>query len=329
MKKLLIGLRTSIKLMALFAVSSIIFVAIIMCVYKPIYSVTFNGEMLGYSKNRVALQAKILEFKKNGKDGDNPEFVQLGGANGKEDIDYKLCFLKRGIETNDDEIYDKITSTGVSYYKFYAVLVSGEEKLYVETNEEANQIVDKLKEKDSKNAKDLSINRKYGMQKPEFAKVEDAVVALYENKITPEIAANMGRVTRAGNGGGSYKKLPIQFIKPIRATITSRFGSRWGTTHKGLDYGAPMGTSIKAAAEGTVTFAGWNSGGYGYLVIISHGKGVQTYYGHCSQLLCKVGDYVYPGDQIAKVGNTGDSQGSHLHFEIRMNDVAYNPEYYV
>ncbi|MCI8397399.1 MAG: M23 family metallopeptidase [Clostridia bacterium] len=139
----------------------------------------------------------------------------------------------------------------------------------------------------------------------------------------------MGRVTRAGNGGTAYKSIPIKFIKPIRATITSRFGSRWGSTHKGLDYGAPTGTAIKAAAEGTVTFSGWNSGGYGYLVIISHGNGVQTYYGHCSVLTCKVGDYVTPDDVIAKVGNTGDSQGSHLHFEIRVNDVAYNPEYYL
>lgn len=324
MKKLLIGLRTSIKLIALFAVSSIIIVTIIMCVYKPIYSVTFNGEMIGYSKNKAAFQARIIQFKKNGNQGDNPAFVQLDI-----DPDYKLCFLKRGIETNDDEMFDIITKTGVPYYKFYAILISGEEKLYVESFDQANQIVNKLVEKDSKNAKNLSILEKYATAKKEFTNVDDAVVALYENKITPEIASKMGRVTRAGNGGKSYKKIPISFIKPIQATITSRFGSRWGTNHKGLDYGAAMGTPIKAAAEGTVTFAGWNSGGYGYLVIISHGNGVQTYYGHCSELLCKVGDYVYAGDKIAKVGNTGDSQGSHLHFEIRVNDVAYNPEYYI
>jgi len=324
MKKLLIGLRTSIKLIALLAVSSIVIVTIIMLVYKPIYSVNFNGEMIGYSKNKVALQAKILKFTKGGNQEDNPAFVQIEGT-----PEYTLCFLKRGIETNDDEIYDKITSTGVAYYEFYEIMVNGEVKLYVGTNEEANEVIKRLEEKDSKNAKQLSMRRKFDKSKPEFTSVENAVVALYENKITPEIAANMGRVTRAGNGGKSFKKVPIQFIKPIRATITSRFGSRWGTNHKGLDYGAATGTPISAAAEGTVTFSGWNSGGFGYLVIISHGNGVQTYYGHCSELLCKVGDYVYAGDKIAKVGNTGDSRGSHLHFEIRINDVAYNPEYYL
>lgn len=323
MKKLLIGLRSSVKLITLFAVSSIIIVAIIMAVYKPIYSVSFKGEMIGYSEDKAALQKRIKNFEKgNGEEG--VAFVQI------EDIPlYKLCFLKRGIETNDEEIYEKITNTGVTFYKYFAVAVNGEEKLYVPSHDEAKQIVTKLEEKDSKNANQLSIVEKYATAKEEYTSVEVAVKDLYENKITPEIARNMGRVTRAGNGGTSYKAVPISFIKPIKATITSRFGSRWGANHKGLDYGAPTGTAIKAAAEGTVTFSGWNSGGFGYLVIISHGNGIQTYYGHCSELLCKVGDYVYAGTQVAKVGNTGDSQGSHLHFEIRINDVAYNPEYYL
>ncbi len=324
MRKLLIGIRTSIKLMALFAVSSIVIITLVMSVYKPIYSVTFNGEEIGYSENKAALQKKILNFIEHGSEDEDAAFVQIA-----EMPSYKLCFLKRGIETNDDEIYDMITETGIPYYRSYAVAVSGEEKLYVKSFEEADNVVNSLVNKDSKNAKDLSILEKYTTDKKEYTAIETAVHDLYENKITPEIQKNMGRVTRAGNGGNSYKAVSISFAKPIRATITSRFGSRWGSTHKGLDFGAPTGTPIKASAEGTVTFSGWNSGGFGYLVIISHGNGVQTYYGHCSELLCNIGDYVYAGDVIAKVGNTGQSYGSHLHFEIRINDVAYNPERYL
>lgn len=324
MKKILIGIRTGIKLIALFAVSSIVIITLIMSVYKPIYSVTFEGEEIGYSENKAALQKRIINFTENGAEDDDAAFVQIADL-----PSYKLCFLKRGIETNDEEIYEKITSTGVPYYNYFAVTVADEERAYVRNFEEANKVVNTLAEKDSKNARQLSILEKYETTKPEFAEVTVAVNNLYEHKLTPEIQASMGRVTRAGNGGKSYKPTSIGFIKPIRATITSRFGSRWGTTHKGLDYGAPTGTAIKAAAEGTVTFSGWNSGGFGNLVIISHGNGVQTYYGHCSSLDCKVGDYVYQGDVIAKVGNTGNSYGSHLHFEIRINDVAYNPEYYV
>lgn len=323
MRRLLIGLRSSIKLITLLTVSSIIIIAIIMAVYKPIYSVTLNGEMIGYSENKAALQKKLLQYQENGEDGDDAAFINIDRA------DYKLCFLKRGIETNDEEIYQKVIETAVPYYKFYSVAVSGEEKVYVASLEEAKSIINKLVEKDSKNANNLSIQTKYETAKKEFTEVATAVTELYENKITPEIARNMGRVARASSGGTTRKQIPIQFVKPIRASITSRFGARWGTTHKGLDFGAATGTPIKAAAEGTVTFSGWNSGGFGYLVIISHGNGVQTYYGHCSELDCKVGDYVYQGDVIAKVGNTGDSYGSHLHFEIRVNDVAYNPEYYI
>lgn len=323
MRKLLIGLRSSIKLITLLTVSSIIIVAIIMSVYKPIYSVTFEGEMIGYSESKVALQKRLLEYQENGSEEDDAALIQM------EKPEYRLCFLKRGIETNDEEIYQKVVSTAVPYYKFYSVAVGGEEKVYVESLDDAKKIVNQLAEKDSKNANDLGIQTKYEMAKKEFTSVEVAVKDLYENKITPEIAKSMGRVARASSGGTTHKQIPISFQKPIRATITSRFGSRWGTTHKGLDFGAPTGTPIKAAAEGTVTFSGWNSGGFGYLVIISHGNGVQTYYGHCSELNCKVGDYVYPGDVISKVGNTGDSHGSHLHFEIRVNDVAYNPEYYI
>ena len=111
--------------------------------------------------------------------------------------------------------------------------------------------------------------------------------------------------------------------------VSSRYGSRWGKTHKGLDIAASTGTSIKAAASGTVTTAGWNSGGYGYLIVISHGNGVQTYYGHCSSILVKEGQTVSQGDVIGKVGSTGRSTGSHLHFEIRVNGTAYNPLNYI
>ncbi len=322
MRKLLIGLRTSIKALVLFAVSSIIILAIILCVYKPIYSVYLDGEMVGYTQNKAKLQGRIAEFIENG-DDDNIAFVQIDKM-----PEYKLCFLKRGIETNDDEIYAMVTSAGQDYYKYYALTLDSEEKLYVSTFEEAEDIVNELKEKNSENVEKLAIEQKYVNEKKETTDKETAVTNLYQEKkkvVTPKSA---GTVKSASYGSG-FKDVGIKFIKPITATITSRFGSRWGTKHKGTDFGAPTGTSIKAAAAGTVTYAGWNSGGYGYLVIISHGNGVQTYYAHCSSILTKVGATVNAGDLIAKSGATGHVTGPHLHFEVRVNDVAYNPEYYL
>ena len=85
---------------------------------------------------------------------------------------------------------------------------------------------------------------------------------------------------------------------------------------------------VHQAAEGTIKYAGW-MGGYGNLVIISHGNGVETYYGHCSKIYVKKGQEVTAGDTIAAVGSTGYSTGNHLHFEIRKDGTQVNPQKYV
>jgi murein DD-endopeptidase MepM/ murein hydrolase activator NlpD len=118
------------------------------------------------------------------------------------------------------------------------------------------------------------------------------------------------------------------FIYPIRGTLTSRFGTRWGRLHAGIDLAAPIGTHIKAADGGKVTFAGYN-GALGYMVEIDHGGGRVTWYGHCSKLFVKKGDKVYQGQHIANVGNTGRSTGPHVHFEVHINGKAKNPLNYL
>ena len=122
------------------------------------------------------------------------------------------------------------------------------------------------------------------------------------------------------------------FIWPIRGRITSYFGGRniFGSYsyHSGIDISASYGAAIKAADGGTVTFAGYK-GSYGYLVIITHDNGTQTYYGHNSSLLVSAGQKVYKGQQIAKAGSTGRSTGTHCHFEVRVNGTSVNPLSYL
>ena len=121
-------------------------------------------------------------------------------------------------------------------------------------------------------------------------------------------------------------------VAPVSGRISSRYGANESIrnhTHKGLDIAASNGTPIVAAADGVVTYASYNSGGYGNLVKISHGNGVETYYGHCSKLYVKVGQTVQAGDSIAAVGSTGNSTGNHLHFEIRLNGTQVNPQNYL
>lgn len=290
-------------------------------IYKPIYSVTLNGEFIGYSENKNKLQERINEYIEKG-NGENVAFVQID-----ELPQYKLCFLKRNISTNDEEIYNKVIEKGITYYKYYAIAVSNEEKKYVSTFEEAEDVVNKLKSKNSNNKDKLTIIEKYETELKEFTDVEKCVADLYVKKVVVQSYA----VAATGMNTSSQKiNLGISLIRPVSGTVTSRFGSRWGRSHKGIDIGAPKGTPIKAVASGTVTVAQYGySGGYGNYVMISHGNGVQTLYGHCNSLNVSVGEQVSQGQFIAFVGNTGNSFGNHLHLEIRVNGVAQNPQNYL
>ena len=118
------------------------------------------------------------------------------------------------------------------------------------------------------------------------------------------------------------------FKWPCSGRISSYFGYRtiFGTYsyHGGIDIATSYGNSVKASDGGTVIWSGYK-GTYGYLVIIDHGNGVQSYYGHNSKLLVSAGDKVYQGQTIARAGSTGRSTGTHCHFEIRINGTRVNP----
>ena len=127
-------------------------------------------------------------------------------------------------------------------------------------------------------------------------------------------------------------KIPPTYIKPLYGgRLTSTFGwrsFRGGGNHYGVDWACPTGTTIYASSGGTVTRAGWSSS-YGYCVYIQHPDGLESRYAHNSRLLVSVGQKVNQGQAIAYSGNTGDSSGPHLHFEIRVNGKAVNPFNYV
>lgn len=122
---------------------------------------------------------------------------------------------------------------------------------------------------------------------------------------------------------------PPTFIKPVTAgSLSSTFGARWGTFHYGVDWSCSIGTSVMASCSGTVESAGW-SGGYGYCITINHGNGIKTRYAHLSGIYVSYGEYVNQGEVIGLSGNTGDSTGPHLHFEIIEGGVKKNPLNYV
>lgn len=150
---------------------------------------------------------------------------------------------------------------------------------------------------------------------------------------------NIGILIRRQVAAASGFRLPNSFgtgqlISPCEGEISSGFGWRlhpllgsW-RFHSGIDFGASYGTTIRAADSGTVIFAGWY-GGYGYAVIVDHGNGISTLYGHTSKLYVAEGQSVQLGDAIAAVGSTGLSTGPHLHFEVRKDGEPVDPLTYL
>ena len=118
---------------------------------------------------------------------------------------------------------------------------------------------------------------------------------------------------------------------PASGEVSSPFGLRWGGSdfHPGIDIANDYGTPIVAAASGTVTAAGWNSGGYGNMVDIDHGNGIWTRYGHAEAVVVTVGETVQKGQLIAYMGSTGFSTGPHVHYEVHANGELVNPILYL
>ena len=336
LKKFLVHTRRGIKFTILFMIGIFLIIGIVAFLYKPTYSVYINGEQIGYTENKSQLQHKINEYVEKGEgNNENVAFVQVENL-----PEYKLCLLKKNITPNDEEIFQKVKEQGTPYYRYYAIADNQEEKFYVSKFEEAENVVNTLKEKKSTNINSISIIEKYETEVKDFTATEEIVSKLCIEPPKVEVASTSGKTARYQSTGTVNTKtttssrkasLGISLIRPISGIITSRFGassSIRSSAHTGLDISAPAGTVIKAAASGTVTFSGYK-GSYGNMLVISHGNGVQTYYCHCSKLYVSTGTNVSQGQSVAAVGSTGNSTGPHLHLEVRINGVAYNPQNYV
>lgn len=292
---------------------------IVFVVYKPMYSVSLNGEFIGYTEDKSKLQKKITNYLDSG-DNKNVAFVEV------DDLpEYNLCLLQKGLTANDDEIFDKVVSSGVPYYKYYAILDNGEEKFYVSTYEEAEAIINELKSKNSRNQNEITYELKYETELKQFTGKDAAFAALY---VETPVFKKTKKVVTDKNIDTNRGPLGVALIEPVRGVISSRFGSRSRGTHTGLDIATSSGTPIKAAASGTVVYAGWK-GSYGNLVVVQHTDSVKTYYAHCSKIYVNAGQNVSQGETIAAVGSTGNSTGPHLHLEIRVNDAVRNPQTYL
>jgi murein DD-endopeptidase MepM/ murein hydrolase activator NlpD len=150
----------------------------------------------------------------------------------------------------------------------------------------------------------------------EIDALEEQSAALAERiRQAQQQASTATVVVRSGSGAVAW---------PVSGPVTSGFGIRWGRMHEGIDIAVAEGTPVRAAAAGTVIYAGW-LGGYGNLVVVDHGNGLSTAYAHNSSLGVGVGQSVAAGEVVSYSGNTGNSTGPHVHFEVRVNGSAVDP----
>lgn len=241
---------------------------------------------------------------------------------------YEFVLVNNNEETKEEEIFDKIQETAVKTYKIYAITLNNKITNYINSREEAQEIIEKIKNENSKKLEEIEIavQEIYTNNLEETTSVVEVASAINNTENQLENIIKEQKKIKSSTLDGVYFE-----VKPVNGTITSRFGANESIrdhTHKGMDIAAPNGTPIKAAADGTVTYSGW-MGGYGNLIIITHKNGIQTYYGHCSKLYVSKGEEVKAGDKIAAVGTTGYSTGNHLHFEIRKNGKQINPQTYL
>jgi peptidoglycan hydrolase-like protein with peptidoglycan-binding domain len=132
---------------------------------------------------------------------------------------------------------------------------------------------------------------------------------------------------RASRGTTPVANGPVRLLRPVPGPIGDRFGAKreGGRRHTGVDFPVQAGTTVRAAGVGVVEFAGFNSGGYGNLVVVRHRLGYTTWYAHLSTILTRVGASVTGGTPLGYVGSTGHATGPHLHFELRRNAVPIDP----
>jgi murein DD-endopeptidase MepM/ murein hydrolase activator NlpD len=247
--------------------------------------------------------------------------------------------IVKGVSEQDNDAYERLTETQHQLAAEEVALTAARDRAKKRSADAQSAVaaVARLK-KDQEAAKAVLDQRINALtaEADALAAEQTKLEELIKQRQAALEAARRARAAAGQAAGNGLSRLPRTgagvspsgFIWPVNGVLTSGYGPRWGRMHTGIDVGAPSGTPIKAAKAGEVIFTGW-LGGYGNTVLLDHGDGIATLYGHQSRTGCTEGQILNQGDILGFVGTTGHSTGNHLHFEVRVDAQPRNPRPYL
>ena len=308
--------------------------------FKFVYMVEMGGVELGLVNDKD-------KFEKDIKDTLEDLEEPVVSAKLKENPKYSLRLVdKEDIDVDDNYVFAKVEEKIEKTYRYYNIKEDDKLLAKVSTTEEKDNLLKELEE--AKQVKDLKVEEEqtkeyYIISYEEAKQLASTNVDNIENEKKSKLAKEKiekrntnivknirrgGTVSSSSSSNASAMLGSLSFRRPLNSSRVSA-GYLGYPGHRGIDFPSPQGTPVMAAESGTVTTVMYSNKSYGNRVIIDHGNGISTLYGHNSTIGVSLGQKVSKGQTIAGVGSTGNSTGNHVHFEIRINGKPINPTSYV
>lgn len=316
------------------------FIGFIAWKFKFVYMVEMGGVELGLVNDKDKFEKDVKDTLENLEE-------PVVSAKLQENPKYSLRLVdKDDIDVDDNYVFAKVEEKIEKTYRYYNIKEDDKLLAKVSTKEERDNLLKELEE--GKQVKDLKVEEEetkeyYIISYEEAKQLASTNVDNIENekksklekekieKRNTNIVKNIrrgGTVSASSSSNASAMLGSLSFRRPLNSSRVSA-GYLGYPGHRGIDFPSPQGTPVMAAESGTVTTVMYSNKSYGNRVIIDHGNGISTLYGHNSTIGVSLGQKVSKGQTIAGVGSTGNSTGNHVHFEIRINGKPINPTSYV
>ena len=308
--------------------------------FKFVYMVEMGGVELGLVNDKDKFEKDVKDTLENLEE-------PVVSAKLQENPKYSLRLVdKDDIDVDDNYVFAKVEEKIEKTYRYYNIKEDDKLLAKVSTKEERDNLLKELEE--GKQVKDLKVEEEetkeyYIISYDEAKQLASTNVDNIENEKRSKLAKEKiekrntnivknirkgGTVSASSSSNASAMLGSLSFRRPLNSSRVSA-GYLGYPGHRGIDFPSPQGTPVMAAESGTVTTVLYSNKSYGNRVIIDHGNGISTLYGHNSSISVSLGQKVSKGQTIAGVGSTGRSTGNHVHFEIRINGKPINPTSYV